>query len=231
MVGLIGRVADRAENMDSKTSVVLTAVDDLDKAEVLCAVLRGRGFDAYVVDPNASRSLWHLNLAINPDGIRVAVRADQADQARQALLELEREAGQEGETLLPPEELPPEDEPEPNQAPAGAAPQDEPLEADQTDEAPDADPSPEAEGQPDSVARPEEATADFYARKAAMACLFSFFVAPIILLAVSHFIKALVLPRKTSPGPSRYLLWMTISLLIISGWILVILVSIRAMGR
>ncbi len=78
--------------MDKQTrSVVVAAEPEVGQAEVTCAVLRTLGFDAYVVDGNISSLLWHVSLAINPAGIRVAVPADQAEEASQALARLREE--------------------------------------------------------------------------------------------------------------------------------------------
>ncbi len=72
-------------------SVVVAAEPEVGQAEVTCAVLRNLGFDAYVVDGNISSLLWHVSLAINPTGIRIAVPAEQAEEAWQVLARLREE--------------------------------------------------------------------------------------------------------------------------------------------
>lgn len=183
-------------------SVVVAFAGDTDQADVICAALQGHGVDAYVVDANISRTLWHVALAIHPEGVRIAVPAGQADDARQLLQELGHSDVQAEPDLS--DEQEPDDEPGPD--------------------------SPAEEGDddaPDHEEEPQAPTAEGSAKRAAIAGLFSLLFPPFVLVSLYQFIKALTLPQSGRPQPSRYFLHRVFALSIIFLWTVLVFL----MGR
>lgn len=88
---------------DDLTTV--TTVSMLQEADVICSVLRSAGINAIVLGGNTASALSYMSFAINPNGIQVAVRPEDAQAARDIL-----EAQCSHQPLV--------DEPEPVPAPA-----------------------------------------------------------------------------------------------------------------
>jgi|GEM_PF-2987460 len=87
----------------------LTAASDLEivatartveEAEVIRVRLGAEGIEAFI--PNAATTSWypHMSLAINPNGVAVMVRAEQAGRAREALLAGETNQARRGEAAV-----------------------------------------------------------------------------------------------------------------------------------
>ena len=65
--------------------VVVASAPTLCEAEVTRAVLQAAGIDAFIIGEAAAQWLPHMSVALNPRGIEVAVRAEDADAAEEAL--------------------------------------------------------------------------------------------------------------------------------------------------
>ena len=65
--------------------VVIGAAGSLTQADIMSAALASAGIEAMIVDENATNLLGHINIAVNPRGIRIAVPARDAENAARIL--------------------------------------------------------------------------------------------------------------------------------------------------
>lgn len=70
---------NEAEQKIDDGPVVIAQAGSLMRADVICAVLRTNEIESFIINENVSHNLTHLGLAIQPNGIQIAVR--KSDQA------------------------------------------------------------------------------------------------------------------------------------------------------
>ncbi len=71
-------------------AVAVTAAT-LSEAELLCALLRAEGIDAFVPNSHSTNVLMHASLGLNPRGVQVMVQAEDVEPAKEVLAELRAE--------------------------------------------------------------------------------------------------------------------------------------------
>lgn len=152
-----------------QTEVVAHAAT-LQQADILRAVLQSEGFDAFIIGERAANVLSPLQMGLNPHGIRIAVPADQAQDALSVL----RWKHQDGLAL-------------PEGAWTANGPRGEEFWADGGED---------AESRPAEPGEVVPSTADLDAERACLAALFSFWIWPLVPLTLWYIVRALVGAQK-----------------------------------
>ena len=65
--------------------VTIQSYSSTPEAQVACSVLRNAGIDAFVPNTNATDMLPHLFKAINPAGVKLLIKAEDAQVAAKVL--------------------------------------------------------------------------------------------------------------------------------------------------
>lgn len=84
----------------SSDLAVAARASTLSEAEVIRSSLCSAGVDAFIPNEHSTNALMHASMGINPRGVEVLVRAEELEQAKEALADLRSEptAGGEVET-------------------------------------------------------------------------------------------------------------------------------------
>ncbi len=78
-------MTDRSTNADPNRPVVAATASTLQEADVIRSVLQSAGISAFILNENVTNMWAHMSVALNPSGIRIAVRQCDLPAAREVL--------------------------------------------------------------------------------------------------------------------------------------------------
>ena len=78
-------MTDPSTNADPNRPVVVATASTLQEADVIRSVLQSEGISAFILNENVTNMLPYLSIALNPSGVRIAVRQCDLSAAREVL--------------------------------------------------------------------------------------------------------------------------------------------------
>ncbi|MCK5558278.1 MAG: hypothetical protein KAJ01_07870, partial [Candidatus Hydrogenedentes bacterium] len=76
-------MTDGSTNNDPTARLITPSWGKSQEADVICSVLQSGGISAFILNENVTNLWSHMNIALNPSGVRIAVRQCDLSAARE----------------------------------------------------------------------------------------------------------------------------------------------------